>query len=68
MGKLKLEPPSIDTLLTDEPDFYVLGSKSFGRNSNFLLSLGLEQVRVVFAHIAGREDLDLYATMSNLIN
>ena len=50
-----------------EPNFFVLGSKSFGRNSNFLLALGLEQIRDVFSIIAEREDLDLYKTMANLV-
>ncbi len=50
------------TLVTTEPNFYILGSKSYGRGSNFLVSIGLAQVRELFSLIAGREDLDLYAT------
>ncbi|MCA9269942.1 MAG: hypothetical protein KDA41_15785, partial [Planctomycetales bacterium] len=50
-------------LVNPEPSFYILGSKSFGRNSNFLYSLGLAQIREVFSLIGGREDLDLYASM-----
>jgi thioredoxin reductase len=50
-------------LVCPEPNFYVLGSKSYGRNSNFLMSVGLSQVREVFTLIGDREDLDLYATM-----
>jgi thioredoxin reductase len=45
-----------------EPNFYVLGSKSYGRNSAFLLKAGFTQVREVFTLITGRPDLDLYAT------
>ncbi|MGI9430480.1 MAG: NAD-binding protein [Bythopirellula sp.] len=56
-------PPS---LLNPEPHFYILGSKSYGRGSNFLLSIGLEQIRDVFTIIGEREDLDLYATMPAL--
>jgi len=52
------------TLLNPEPNFYILGSKSYGRNSNFLVSLGLAQIRELFSIIGGREDLDLYATMA----
>lgn len=56
--------PSCDVIRTTEPHFYVLGSKSFGRNSNFLIALGLQQIQQVFTEIAGREDLDLYKTMA----
>lgn len=59
--------PGSDVLRNLEPNFFVLGSKSFGRNSNFLLSLGLQQVRDAFMIIADREDLDLYKTMSSLV-
>jgi hypothetical protein len=51
------------SLQNPEPDFYMLGSKSYGRNPNFLYSLGLEQIRDVFTDIGDRESLDLYATM-----
>ena len=60
---LDQQSPGVDALQVEEPNFYVIGSKSFGRNSNFLLSLGLEQIRDIFTVIAGREDLDLYKTM-----
>lgn len=50
------------SLITTEPNFYILGSKSYGRNSKFLFSMGLEQVRQLFTLIADREDLDLYAS------
>ncbi|QDS99993.1 FAD-dependent oxidoreductase [Adhaeretor mobilis] len=52
-----------ESLLTSEPNFYILGAKSYGRGSNFLLRTGLEQIRDLFTLIRGREDLDLYATM-----
>jgi thioredoxin reductase len=42
-----------------EPNFYVLGAKSYGRNTNFLLRAGFEQVREVYTLITGRADLDL---------
>jgi thioredoxin reductase len=47
-------------LRNPEPNFYVLGAKSYGRNSNFLLRTGFEQVREVFTLITGKSDLDLY--------
>ena len=64
---LDQQSPGIDALQVEEPNFYVIGSKSFGRNSNFLLSLGLEQIRDIFTVIAGREDLDLYKTMQGAL-
>jgi hypothetical protein len=48
------------TLKCPEPNFFVLGSKSYGRASNFLMRTGFEQVREVFTLIAGKADLDLY--------
>ena len=50
-----------ETLLNPEPGFFILGSKSYGRNSTFLLRSGFEQVRDVFRLIQGRNELDLYA-------
>jgi thioredoxin reductase len=47
-------------LRTPEPNFYILGAKSYGRNSHFLLRTGFEQVRDVFTLITGKSDLDLY--------
>ena len=38
----------IETLTNPEPDFYILGSKSYGRNSSFLMRLGWQQVDEVF--------------------
>ena len=48
------------TLRTTEPSFYILGAKSYGRNSHFLLKTGFEQVREAFTLITGKPDLDLY--------
>jgi hypothetical protein len=36
--------PGAETLKSPEPDFYILGAKSYGRGSAFLLKLGLEQI------------------------
>jgi thioredoxin reductase len=44
-------------LRTTEPNYYVLGAKSYGRNSHFLMRAGFEQVREVFTLIAGKSDL-----------
>jgi thioredoxin reductase len=48
------------SLKNPEPNYYVLGAKSFGRNSNFLLRTGFEQIRDVFTLITGKADLNLY--------
>lgn len=53
-------------LVTPEPDFYVLGAKSYGRDSRFLIAHGLQQIRALFTLIGDRSDLDLYATMAGL--
>ncbi|MHB8648329.1 MAG: hypothetical protein ACYDAR_21315, partial [Thermomicrobiales bacterium] len=45
-------------LRNPEPNFFVLGAKSYGRNSNFLLRTGFEQVRDVFTLITGKTLLD----------
>ena len=37
-----------DLLRTTEPGFFMLGAKSYGRRSNFLLRAGLEQVEATF--------------------
>lgn len=37
----------VATLKSPEPNFYILGSKSYGRSSKFLLKVGLEQVEEV---------------------
>ncbi|MDP3712442.1 MAG: FAD-dependent oxidoreductase [Mycobacteriales bacterium] len=38
----------VDALRNPEPRFFVLGSKSYGRNNTFLLRVGWEQVEEVF--------------------
>lgn len=55
------------TLVNPEANYYLLGSKSYGRKSNFLLSVGLEQIREVFKIIGDRQTLDLYASAKNLL-
>jgi hypothetical protein len=49
-----------DTLRNPEPEFFILGAKSYGRNSQFLIRTGFDQVRDVFRLITGKSDLDLY--------
>jgi thioredoxin reductase len=55
-------PPSGPAALKcPEPNFYILGSKSYGRNSDFLLGDGFAQVRAAFALITSKSGLDLHA-------
>ena len=49
-----------ESLRSPEPNYYILGAKSYGRNSGFLLKSGFEQVREVFTLITGNAGLDLY--------
>jgi len=42
-----------ETLVNPEPGFFILGSKSYGRNSQFLLRTGWDQVDDVFGLLAG---------------
>jgi hypothetical protein len=47
-----------DTLKNPEPDFYILGAKSYGTNSNFLMRVGHQQIRDAFELIdPGRAEL-----------
>lgn len=54
------------TLVNPEPNFYILGHKSYGRNPSFLLAVGLRQIVEVFSIIGDRATLDLYATAPRL--
>lgn len=63
---LSLPKAERETLLTSEPHFYILGSKSFGRRSSFLFQAGIEQVKNLFQILGERETLDLYATSHQL--
>ena len=48
-------------MTSPEPGFFILGAKSYGKNVNFLIRLGLQQIRDVFTLIDGDPALDLYA-------
>ncbi len=41
----------VDTLKNPEPDFFIIGSKSYGRNSNFILKVGYEQIKDIFDNL-----------------
>ncbi len=57
---LQQKCPGPSALLNPEPHFYILGSKSYGRNSHFLFQTGLQQIRDLFTVIGDRAALDLY--------
>jgi thioredoxin reductase len=57
---LAVPPQGPAALRNPEPNFFILGAKSYGRNSNFLLRAGFEQVRDAFTLLTGKADLDLY--------
>jgi hypothetical protein len=57
---LKQSAGGPETLQCPEPNFFILGAKSFGRSGQFLLRAGFEQVRDVFTLITGKGNLDLY--------
>ncbi len=44
-----------ETLKNPEPDFYILGAKSYGRNPNFLLTLGHQQIEDAMGLIGATE-------------
>ncbi len=43
-----------DALVNPEPEFFLMGSKSYGRNNTFLLRIGWEQVNDVFGMLSAR--------------
>ena len=47
-------------LSVGEPNFYVVGIKSYGRDAGFLMQNGFRQVRDVFKLISGDAQTDLY--------
>lgn len=48
-----VRPHGADELKHPEPDFYIIGMKSYGRAPTFLMLTGYEQARSVVAAIAG---------------
>ena len=47
--------PGKENMLNPEPKFYLVGMKSYGRSSKFLLSIGHEQVGQVLQLMNGEE-------------
>ncbi len=52
----------LDLLKLDEPNFYVLGIKSYGRDAGFLMQNGFRQVRDVYRILCDNDGLDLYGS------
>jgi hypothetical protein len=48
------ESHGAETLVNPEPGFFLLGAKSYGRNSQFLLRIGSDQVDDVFGLLDAR--------------
>jgi len=44
----------LDLLTNPEPDFFIVGNKSYGTNSTFLIRQGVVQVRLIIDHLANR--------------
>ena len=49
---LAQESHGAETLVNPEPNFFLLGSKSYGRNNTFLMRVGWQQVDEVFGLLA----------------
>jgi thioredoxin reductase len=49
-----------ESLRNPEPNFFILGAKSYGRNPSFLLRVGFEQIREAFSLITSKPNLNLY--------
>jgi len=46
--------PDLDLLTNREPDFFIVGNKSYGTNSTFLIQQGVFQVTLIIDHLANR--------------
>ena len=57
---LAVEAGSVDLLRTPEPNFFILGAKSFGTNPSFLIYLGHEHIKQLFTIITGDDTVNLY--------
>lgn len=48
---LNQQSRGIESLANPEPNFFVLGAKSYGRDSRFLISVGLQQIQDVLDYL-----------------
>ncbi|SDY98073.1 Pyridine nucleotide-disulphide oxidoreductase [Micromonospora pattaloongensis] len=51
-----VRPHGVDELTQPEPNYFAVGSKSYGRAPTFLMATGYEQVRSIVAALAGDWD------------
>ena len=51
---LDQESHGVEALESPEPNFFLLGEKSYGRNSTFLMTVGFDQVDEVFGALDER--------------
>ena len=58
-SELRVEEPG-GQIATNEPGYFILGTKTLNRDSNFLIRDGHEQIRKAFASIMSKPALDLY--------
>ncbi len=49
-----------DALRNPEPNFFIIGQKSYGRRNDYLLQVAWEQIRDVFRCLRDDPELDLY--------
>jgi hypothetical protein len=56
----QFSPDDPELLWTGEPNFFVIGIKSYGRDAGFLMHNGFRQVRDVYKVLSGNSMLDLY--------
>lgn len=61
---LAAQPCGKDLVRNPEPRFFIIGHKSYGRRSDFLMRAAHDQIRDVFRIIEDDPDLDLYASAS----
>ena len=56
----RFSPDDPDLLWTGEPNFFVIGIKSYGRDAGFLMHNGFRQVRDVYKILSRNDQLDMY--------
>lgn len=56
--------PVWQPFITSEPDFYILGAKSYASAAPFRFKQGLIQIRDLFTLVHDRPDLDIYQRMA----
>ncbi|RME27407.1 MAG: radical SAM protein, partial [Candidatus Zixiibacteriota bacterium] len=55
---------SDDLYKNPEPNFFIIGAKSWGRSTNFLLQKGQDEIRAVFRLLTGHPNLDHYGPLA----